>query len=158
MQDDHSHGRALAQFKELMDLRPTFLGHKSVLVSIDHAIGNVFEPRNHDEISKHITKIKELVGFVRKMDELGVGITGIELPLPDLLVSEANPQYQKVSAKYEKLKHIRRRLAALGIPTVGVENAMADVLMVINIHPSRVRTGLTDRINRSMAQLLLYRF
>ena len=141
-----------------MDLRPTFLGHKSVLVSIDRAIGNVFEPRNHDEISKHITKIKELVGFVRKMDELGVSITGIELPLPDLHVSEANPQYQKVSAKYEKLKQIRRRLAALRIPTVGVETAMADVLMVINIHPSRVPTRLTDQINRSVAQLLMYRF
>ena len=158
MQDDHSHERALAQFEELMGLRPTFFGHKSVLVSIDHAIGNVFEPRNHDEISKHITKIKELVGFVRKMDELVIGITGIEVPLPNLHVSEAKPQYQKVNAKYGKLKAIKRQLVVLGIPTVGVENAMLDVLMVINVHPSRFCIRLTDRINRSMAQLLLYRF
>lgn len=158
MQDDHSHERALAQYEELMGLRPTFLDHKSVLVSIDHAIGNVFESRNHDEISKHITKIKELVGFLRKMKELGVGTKGIELPLPNLHVSEANPKYQKVNAKYEKLKDIRLRLALLGITTVGVENAMAEVLMVININPSEFCTRLTDHMSRSMAQLLLYRF
>ena len=156
MQDDHSHERALAQFEELMGLRPTFLDHKSVLVSIDHAIGNVFEPRNHDEISTHITKIKELVDFVRKMNELGVGTAGIEFPLPILHVSEAKPQYQKVNAKYEKLKKIRHRLAVLGIPTVGVETAMADILMVINIHLSRFCVRLTDRLYRSMAQLLLF--
>lgn len=157
MQDDHSHRRALAQYRELMDLRPTFLKHKSVLVSIDHAIGNVFESRNHDKISKHIIKIKELVDFIRKMSELGVGTTGIELPRPDLHVSEAKPQYQTVNAKYEKLKRIKARLAVLGIPTVGVENAMAEVLMVMNIHPFRSCTRLTDWITRSMAQLLLYR-
>ena len=150
MQSDHSHERALAQYEELMGLRPTFLDHKSVLVSIDHAIGNVFEARNHDEISKHITKIKELVGFLRKMTELGVGTTGIELALPNLHVSEANPKFQKANAKHEKLKDIRRRLVVLGIPTVGVETAMADVFMVIIIHPSGFCTRLTDRINRSM--------
>ncbi len=137
MQDDLTHERALAQFEKLMDLRPTFLHHKSVLVSIDYALGNVFKPQNHDEIGKYITKIKELVDFVQKMDELGVGTTGIELPLPNLHVSEAKPQCQKVNAKYEKLRDVRHRLAELGIPTVGVETAMADILMVINIHLSK---------------------
>ena len=136
MQDDRTLERALAQFENLMDLRPTFLHHKSVLVSIDHAIGNVFEPQNHDDVGKYIIKVGELVDFVQKMNELGVGTTGIELPLPDLHISGAQPQYHKLNAKYERLKDVRHRLVVLGIPTVGVEAAIADVLMVINIYLS----------------------
>ena len=151
MQDDSTLERALAHFESLMDLRPTFLDHKSVLVSIDHAIGNVFESRNHDEIGKYITKIRELVEFVQKMNGLGVGTTGIELPLPDLHISGAQPEYHKVNAKYDKLKDVRHRLVVLGIPTVGVEAAIADVLMVINIYPSTFCTQLTYSLFRSMA-------
>ena len=138
MQDDHAHERALAQFERLMALRPTFLHHKSVLVSVDHAIGNVFTPENHHEIGNYITKIKELVSLVQKMNQLGVGTTGIELPLPNLHVSEAKLQYQDDNAKYEKFKVVRHRLALLGIPTVGVETAMADILMVTNIYLSKI--------------------
>ena len=76
--------RALAQCESLMDQRPTFLDHRLVLVSIDHAIRNVFEPQNHDEVGNYITKIRELVDIVQKMNGLGFGTTGIELPLPDL--------------------------------------------------------------------------
>ncbi len=151
MQNDRTLECALAQFENLMDLRPTFLHHKSVLVSIDHAIGNVFEPQNHDEVGKYIIKVGELVDFVQKMNELGVGTTGIELPLPDLHISGAQPQYHKLNAKYEKLKDVRHRLVVLGIPTVGVEAAIADVLMVINIYLSDFCTQLTDPLNRSMA-------
>ena len=158
MQDDHTHERALANFEKLMDLRPTFLHHKSVLVSIDHAIGNVFELKNHDEIGKYITKIEELVQFVQKMSELGVDTTGIELPLPSLHVPEAKPQYQKVNAEYDKLRDVRHRIAVLGISTVGVETAMAHILMVINIYLSKLCTQLIDPLNRSMVQLLLSRF
>ena len=86
-----------------MDLRATFLDHKSVLVSIDHAIGNVSEPQNYDEVGKYITKIRELVDLVQKMNGLGFGTTGIGLPLPDLHKCGAQLQYQKVNAKYEKL-------------------------------------------------------
>lgn len=131
MQDDHTHERALAELGKLMDPRPTFLQHKSVLVSIDHAIGNVFEPENHDKISKYITKIRELVDTVRKLNELGADTTGIEFRLPILRVSEAKPQSQRANAKYEELREVRQQLAVLGIPTVGVENAMADMFMVI---------------------------
>ena len=87
MQNDHTLERALAQFEALMHLRPTFLHYNSVLVSIDHAIGNVFEDQNYDKISKYIIKIRELVDFVAKMNWHGVGTTGIELPLPDLHIS-----------------------------------------------------------------------
>ena len=86
-----------------MDQRPTFLDHKSVLVSIDHAIGNVFEPQNYDEVGKYITKIRELVDFVQKMNGLGVGTTGIELPIPDLHICGAQLQYQKANANYQTL-------------------------------------------------------
>ena len=133
MQNEHTYECALAQFETLIDLRPTFLHHESVLLSIDHAIGNVFESQNHDEIGKYITKFQELVEFVKKMNELGVGTTGIELSLPNLHVSETKPQDQKVNAKYKKLRDVRHQLTLLGIPTRGVETAMADILMVINI-------------------------
>ena len=155
MQDDHTHERTLAQLGKLMDLRPTFLHHKSVLVSIDHAIVNVFEPENHDEISKYITKLRELVDTVRKMNELGAGTTSVDFRLPNLRVSEAKPQYQKVNAKYEELRDVKQQLAALGIPTVGVENAMADILIVINIYLPKFCTQLTKSLNRSMTQSLL---
>ena len=72
MQSDHTLERALAQFEALMHLRPTFLHHDSVLVSIDHAIGDVFEDQNYDEVSKYIIKIRELVDFVEKMNGRGV--------------------------------------------------------------------------------------
>ena len=157
MEDDHTHERALAHFEELIYLRSTFLHHKSVLASIDHAIGNVFEPENHDEISKYVTKIKELVDFVQKMNELGARTTAIEFPLPNLHVSEAKPQYQEVNAKYEKLRDVRQQLAVLGIPTGGVETAMADILMVINIYLFKSCTQLIFSPNRSMAQPSLSR-
>ena len=103
--------RALAQCESLMDQRPTFLDHRLVLVSIDHAIRNVFEPQNRDEVGNYITKIRELMDFVQKMNGLGVGTTGIELPLPDLhlwgttAVPEIQCQIQNID--------IRRRLAVL---------------------------------------------
>ena len=100
---------------------------------MDDTIGNVFEPRNYDEVEKYITKIRELVDFIQKMNGLGVGTTGIELPLSDLHTPGARRKDQKVNAKYEKLKDVERRLVVLGIPTVGVEAAIADVLMVINM-------------------------
>ena len=151
MQNDHTLERALAQFEDLMHLRPTFVHHNSVLVSIDHAIGNVFEDQNYDEVSRYIIKIRELVDFVEKMNELGVGTTGIELPRPNLHISGAQPQYKKINAKYEQLKDVRHRLVVLGIPTVGIEAAIANVLMVINICPSSFCTQLTEPPNRSMA-------
>ena len=157
MQDDHPHERALAQLGKLMDLRQKFLHHKSVLISIDYAIGNVFEPENHCEISKHVIKIRELVDTVRKMDELGAGTTSIDFRLPNLRVSEAKPQNQKVNAKYEQLRDVKQQLAVLGIPTVGVDNAMADILMVINIYLSKVCTQLTYSLNRSPTIFLLSR-
>ena len=133
MEDDRTLELALAQYENLMDLRPKFLHHNSVLASIDHAIGKVFEPKNHDEVGRYITRIKELDDFIQKMNGLGVGTTGIELPLSDLHTPGARRKDQKVNAKYEKLKDVERRLVVLGIPTVGVEAAIADVLMVINI-------------------------
>ena len=158
MQDNHTHERALALLEKLMALRPTFSRHKSVLVSVDHAIGNVFKPQNHDEIGNYIPKIEKLVGFVQEMNKLGVRTTSIGLPSPDLQVSEAMPQYQEVNAKYEKLRDVRHQLTMLGIPTIDVENAMADILMVINICLSNFCTQLTDPLNRSMVQLLLSKF
>ena len=136
MQDNRTHERALAQIEKLMNLRPTFLHHKSVLISIDHAISNVFEPRNHDKTSKYITKFEELVQFVKKMSDLGVGTTGIELPLPSLHVPEAKSHYREVNTRYEKLRDVRHQLDVLGIPTVSVEIAMAAILMVTNIYLS----------------------
>ena len=103
--------RALAQCESLMDQRPTFLDHRLVLVSIDHAIRNVFEPQNHDEAGNYITKIRELVDFVQKMSGLGVCTTDIELPLPDLhmwgttAVPENRCQIQNID--------VRRQLAVL---------------------------------------------
>ena len=141
-----------------MALRPTFIHHKSVLVSVDHAIGNVFKPQNHDEIGNYITKIEKLATFVQEMNNLGVSTTSIGLPPPDLQVSEAKPQYQEVNAKYEKLRDVRHQLSVLGIPTIDVEIAMADILMVILIYLSRSCTQLTDPPNRSMVQLLLSGF
>lgn len=158
MQDVHSHERALAHFEKLIALRPTFLHHKSVLVSIDHAIGNVFKPQNHDDIGNYIPKIEKLVGFVQEMNKLGVSTTGIGLPLPDLHVSKAKPQYQEVNARYERLRDVRHQLTVLGIPTIDVETAMADILMVILIHLSRFCTQLTDSLYRSTVQLLLSKF
>ena len=158
MQHDHTHERALAHFEKLIALRPTFLHHKSVLVSVDHAIGNVFKPQNHDEIGNYIPKIEKLVGFVQEMNKLGVRTTGIGLRLPDLHVSQAKPKYQEVNAKYERLRDVRHQLTVLGIPTIDVEIAMADILMVILIYLSRFCTQLTNSLNRSMVQLLLSRF
>ena len=158
MQDDQTHECALAHFEKLIALRPTFLHHKSVVVSVDHAIANVFKPQNHHEVGNYITKIEKLVVFVQEMNKLGVSTTGIGLPLPDLHVSEAKPQYQKVNAKYEKLRDVRQQLAVLGIPTIDVETAMADILMVTDIYLSKFCTQLTDPLNRSMVQLLLSRF
>lgn len=151
MQNDHTLERALAHFENLVALRPTFLHHKSVLGSIDHAIANIFEDQNHDEVGKYIVKIRELMEFVQKMNELGVGTTGIELPLPNLHISGMQPQYQRINAKYEQLRDVRQRLVLLGISTVGVEAAIADVLMVINIYLSSFCTQLTNPPNRSMA-------
>lgn len=64
MQDHHDLERALAPFEDPMDLRPTFLYHNPVLLSIDHAIGSIFENNNCDEVGKYIVKIRELVEFV----------------------------------------------------------------------------------------------
>ena len=87
MHDDRTLEPPLAQLEDLMDLRPTFSHHDLVLVSIDHAIGNVFEPKNYDEVGKYIIKIRELMNSIQKMNELSVGTTGIELTLPDLHLS-----------------------------------------------------------------------
>ena len=41
--------------------------------------------------------------------------------------------YQKVNAKYEKLKNASHRLVVLGIPTIGVEAGRAPVMMEVYI-------------------------
>ena len=133
-QNDHTHERALAHFEKLIALRPTFLHHESILVSVDQAIGNVFKHQNHHEIGNYVTKIEKLVVFVQEMNKLGVSTTGIGILLPDLHVSEAKPEYQEINAKYEKLRDVRQQLTVLGIPTIDVEIAMANILMVIDIH------------------------
>ena len=133
-QNDHNYERALAHFEKLIALRPTFLHHESILVSVDHALGKVFNPQNHNEISNYVTKIEKLVVFVQEMDKLGVSTTGIGIPLPDLHASEAKPEYGEMYAKYEKLRDARQQLTGLGIPTIDVEIATANILMVIDIH------------------------
>ena len=133
-QNDHNYQRALAHFEKLIALRPTFLRHESILVSVDHALGNVFNPQNHNEIGNYVTKIEKLVVFVQEMDKLGVSTTGIGIPLPDLHVSEADPKHQEIHAKYEKLRDVRQQLSELSIPTIDVEIATANILMVIDIH------------------------
>ena len=134
MQHDHTYERALAHFEKLMALRPTFLHHESILVSVDHALRNVFNPQNHHEIGNYVTKIEKLAVFVQEMDKLGVSTTGIGIPVPDLHASEARPKHREIYAKYEKLRDVRQQLTGLGIPTIDVEIATARILMVIDIH------------------------
>jgi len=128
LSNDLSYDLSLARFDELMNLRPTFARHKSILASIDHAIANVFDSFNHAEILVYTRRITELATMLPQLEAWGASI---HLPFSQVYSTAIDVTYAKHATKMKSLMKLRDQMVGLGISTGGIEAGIAGIFKVI---------------------------
>lgn len=128
-----AHAPSEMRWNDLVAQRKIFKEHKCVLAGIDHALGNVYDSRNHVEIDECLVKLKKLATMASALKALGIDSTNILFHLVAVVASESDDLNTRKLTALKVLMKQRELMENLGMSTESIDTAIANSFGVIQI-------------------------